>query len=57
MFYNWQKVLIDNAARAFDPGPADSERPSREAGLEEQISQLEVKLVRKDNIIAEISEE
>lgn len=57
MFYNWQKVLVDNAARAFDTGPADRERPSREAELEERIAQLEAKLARKDNIIAEISEE
>lgn len=57
MFYNWQKVLVDNAARAFDTGAVDRERPSREAELEERIAQLEAKLARKDNIIAEISEE
>lgn len=57
MFYNWQKVLVDNAARAFDTSGTDRERPNREAELEERIAQLEAKLARKDNIIAEISEE
>lgn len=57
MFYNWQKVLVDNAAKAFGSDPAERARPSREAELEERIAQLEAKLLRKDNIIAEISEE
>jgi hypothetical protein len=52
-----RKALVDNAARALDTGPADRERPSREAELEERIAQLEARLARKDNIIAEISEE
>lgn len=57
MFYNWQKVLVDNAAKAFGADPGERVRPSREAELEERIAQLEAKLARKDNIIAEISEE
>jgi transposase-like protein len=57
MFYNWQKVLVDNAARAFDGDTVDRTRPSREAELEQKIALLEAKLARKDNIIAEISEE
>ena len=52
-----QKVLLDNASRAFDANPTERERPSREGELEERIAQLEAKLARKDNIIAEISEE
>lgn len=57
MFYNWQKVVIDNAARAFGADPSERARPSREAELEEKIAQLQAKLSKKDNIIAEISEE
>jgi hypothetical protein len=37
--------------------PAERARPGREAELEERIAQLEAKFVRKDNIIAEISQE
>jgi transposase-like protein len=57
MFYNWQKVLVDNAARAFDTERRERGRPSREAELEQRIAQLEAKLAKKDGIIAEISEE
>jgi transposase len=31
-FYNWQKVLVGNAARAFEPDGRERARPSREAG-------------------------
>ena len=57
MFYNWQKQLLDNAARAFDSDARENSRPSREAELEQKIAQLEAKLTKKDGIIAEISEE
>ncbi len=57
MFYNWQKVLVDNAARAFETEGRERARPSREAELEQKIAQLEAKLAKKDGIIAEISEE
>lgn len=56
MFYNWQKQLLDNAARVFSDARENS-RPSREAELEQKIAQLEAKLTKKDGIIAEISEE
>lgn len=57
MFYNWQKVLVDNAARAYDTEGSERSRPSREAELEQKIAQLEAKPAKKDGIIAEISEE
>jgi transposase len=46
MFYNWQKVLADNAARAFETEGRERGRPSREAELEQKIAQLEAKLAK-----------
>jgi transposase len=57
MFYNWQKQVVDNAARAFDADSRERGQSSREAELEQKIAQLEAKLAKKDGIIAEISEE
>lgn len=57
MFYNWQKQLLDNAARALEPEGRERARASRESELEQKIAQLEAKLAKKDGIIAEISEE
>lgn len=51
MFYNWQKVLVDNAARAFEPDGRERARPSREE-LAQKIAQLEAKLAKKDGTIA-----
>ncbi len=54
VFYHWLRQLMENAAAALD-GP---KRPaSGERELEERIAKLEAKLVKKDSIIAEISEE
>lgn len=47
MFYNWQKVLADNAVRAFTPESRERDRPSREAELEQKIAQLQAKLGQK----------
>jgi transposase-like protein len=57
MFYNWQKVRLDSAARAFETDGRERTRPSRETELEQKIAQLEAKLAKKDGIIAETSEE
>lgn len=54
VFYQWQRQLMENVPAALD-GP---KRPaSREKELEERVAKLEAKLVKKDSIIAEISEE
>lgn len=54
VFYTWQRQLLDHAAAAL-------ERPrrsgSREAALQAKVEALEEKLVQKDSVIAEISEE
>ena len=57
LFYRWQKELFDHAASAFEvkrrgPGPDGKTRK-----LERRIESLEAKLARKDNVIAEITED
>ena len=56
VFYTWQKQLLENlpAAVEFVSG---GKRSSRESALEKRIAELEAKLAKKDNVIAEISEE
>jgi transposase-like protein len=54
VFYYWQEQLFENASTAFD-GP--KRKASREQELEERIQQLEAKLARKDQVIAEVTEE
>lgn len=54
VFYQWQRQLFDQAARALEPSrPQDR----REKKLESKIESLESRLRRKDSVIAEISEE
>lgn len=53
VFYGWLHQLLNNAAAALG-SPRGS---SREHGLEAKVKALEVKLARKDAVIAEVSEE
>lgn len=53
LFYYWQKQLFENAEKAFT-APAPS---AREKELEQRIAQLEARLVKKDAVIAQLSEE
>jgi transposase-like protein len=50
-FYQWQKTFFENGASAFEPKKA-----GREYDLENQVKQLSKKLVRKDEVIAELVE-
>jgi transposase-like protein len=54
VFYYWQKQLFENAGTAFE---APKRKASREQELEERIKQLEARLARKDQVIAEVTEE
>lgn len=54
VFYQWQRQLLDNAARALEPQRGSS---SREKKLADRVEALEDKLRRKDGVIAEISAE
>ncbi len=53
LFYNWQRELLAGAQSVFSSRRA----PSREKELEEEVSRLESKVARKDQIIAEVTEE
>jgi transposase-like protein len=53
VFYKWEKDLIEAAPSLF----ATRRAPSREQELLEKIAALEAKLARKDQVIAEVSEE
>ena len=56
VFYSWLKQAMDNLGSAFVAAtPTNGER--REKQLVKQVEQLEAKLAKKDNVIAEISSE
>lgn len=52
VFYRWQKEFFEKGAVIFE---ARDERPSRQ--LQERVEKLQAKLVRKDEVIAELMEE
>lgn len=54
VFYKWERDLLEAAPSLFT-----SRRgvPNREQELEAKVAALEAKLIRKDAIIAEVSEE
>lgn len=54
VFYQWQRQLLDHAAKALEPQGGAARSKHR---LEGKIETLEQKLRRKDSVIAEISEE
>ncbi len=54
VFYGWQRQLFDNAALALEP---KRRADRRETLLDSKVEALEAKLRRKDQVIAEISEE
>lgn len=53
LFYAWQRELLAGADAVFSTRRA----PSREKQLEEKIERLEARVARKDQIIAEVTEE
>lgn len=52
LFYYWQKVLFENAVTALQPSDAP-----RIKELEKENEALKARLAKKDEVIAEISEE
>lgn len=54
VFYQWQRQLFDHAAKALEPQRRIAEKDKK---LQSRIESLEERLRRKDNVIAEISEE
>lgn len=57
VFYGWQRQLLENIASALETNGRRRSRDNREVRLESKIDALEAKLAKKDNVIAEISEE
>ena len=57
LFYGWQRQAMENMAAALDGGAGRQRRNGREEQLASKIEALEAKLTKKDNVIAEISEE
>lgn len=57
VFYDWQRQALENLAAALTT-PATATGPSkREKELTSKVAQLEVKLTKKDGVIAEIAAE
>jgi transposase len=57
VFYGWLRLAMEQLPAALESNGQGRTAKSREAQLEGKIEALEAKLARKDNVIAEISEE
>ena len=56
-FYTWQKQLFENAATVFERRPNKSNQRRREEAATKKIAQLEEKLQKKNEVVAELLEE
>ncbi|MFM8479311.1 MAG: hypothetical protein ACKOEO_26275, partial [Planctomycetaceae bacterium] len=56
-FYHWQKILFEGAAQLFDRKPNASNVRRQEAAAEKKVEELEAKLARKNEVIAELLQE
>ena len=54
-FYRWQKEFFENGAAAFETRRSPADAKTRH--LEERVEKLQAKLVRKDEVIAELMED
>jgi hypothetical protein len=57
VFYQWQRQVFENLAGAFGTPAATNGASKREKELAARTKELEAKLAKKDNVIAEISAE
>ncbi len=57
VFYGWFRLAMEHLAAALETNGQRRVTQTREAQLEGKIEALEAKLAKKDNVIAEISEE
>lgn len=57
VLYHWQRELFERAPEIFASGAKKPGGDSRTAQLERENAALRAKLARKDEVIAEISEE
>jgi transposase-like protein len=56
VFYHWQRELFERAAQVLGNAPP-GRASSREQQLEKRLAAAEARLARKDEVIAEISQE
>ena len=57
VIYGWQQQLSENMELALQGVKRQRRADTREAKLAKQVETLEARLAKKDNVIAEISEE
>ena len=55
MFYRWQKEFFENGSAAFEGRAPKADGRTRQ--LQERLDKLQAKLVRKDEVIAELMED
>ena len=57
LYYNWQKQFFENGAVAFERRPNKANQRRQQNAQEKRISQLEERLQRKNEVVAELLEE
>ena len=55
LFYNWQKLFFENGPAAFTAN--DKRRKTDTGAKDQQIAQLQAKLLRKHEVLSELMEE
>jgi transposase-like protein len=55
LFYNWQKLFFDNGSAAFTAN--DKRRKADTTAKDQQIAELQAKLLRKHEVLSELMEE
>ena len=56
-YYNWQTQLFENGTPAFERRPNQANRRRQESAAARKIAQLEAKLQKKNEVVAELLEE
>ena len=56
-FYTWQRQLFENATPIFERRPNSANQRRQEDAQAQKIAQLEAKLQKKNEVVAELLEE
>ena len=56
-FYSWQKQLFENGAVAFERQTNGANKRRQEDAMAKKLAQLEAKLQKKNEVVAELLEE
>lgn len=57
LYYNWQKQLFENGAVAFERRSNQANQRRQQDAADRKIAQLEAKLQKKNEVVAELLEE